>query len=303
MKLGISIVIYIASTLLNMSSTSDKVNPPPEKRQPNRPTDSVHYLKSANEEVYFYASEPGVQVVEDPQAAKFLPCEIEARDGRTEGPEEGWDIDKQGFKLVEDIPAVKDFKDDQEVKDVYYKEAKQLILKLVKGAKRVEIFDHTRRAATAALRKEFSCREPSGMVHNDYTEKSATKRLFDMFPEEAEELSKKRFAIVNLWRSIAGVIESSPLAFVDSTSINIERDLISVKRISKDRIGELQMALFDKEHRWYYFPKMTNNECVLFKTFDSSNDANQFTLHTSLNTIGNKDVPRRSIELRAFVFF
>jgi hypothetical protein len=267
----------------------------------SRPTDQVQYLKSADEEVYFYATEPGVGEV-DPRAAEFKQCKIEARNGRVEGPD-SWDLDKQGFKLVDHVPKVKDWQDDDEVKEVYYKEAQELILKHVKGAKRVEVFDHTRRSSSAELRKGISGREPSNQVHNDYTDKSATKRLHEMIPEEAEELSKRRFAIVNIWRSIAGKIECSPLAFVDSTSINADKDLISVKRISKDRVGELQMALFDKEHRWYYFPGMNNDECVLFKTFDSSNDVNQFTLHTSLQTIGNKEVPRQSIEIRAFVFF
>lgn len=52
-------------------------------------------------------------------------------------------------------------------------------------------------------------------VHNDYTERSANQRLRDILPDEADELLKRRFAIVNAWRSIAGPVYTSPVALCD----------------------------------------------------------------------------------------
>ena len=62
-------------------------------------------------------------------------------------------------------------------------------------------------------------------------------------PDEAERLLAGRFAIINIWRSIAGYVETDPLAFCDSGSL-AEGDLVEVTRQSNDRIGQIQMAHF-----------------------------------------------------------
>jgi hypothetical protein len=264
----------------------------------------VQYLATASNDgtATYYASEAGVDLPPE-HAGQFSYRDLQIHNGRSNSS--GWSVDREGFQLIEQSTCVNDFLDEEQIANVFYKEVKEPLLKHVKGATRVEIFDHTRRASTAELRKQLQCREPSGIVHNDYTSKSATKRLFDLLPQEAENLSNnKRFAIVNLWRSMAGTIQSAPLAFCDSTSIhNIERDLISVQRVAKDRIGELQMALYSPDHQWYYFPDLTANEALIFKTFDSESSVNKFTLHTALEKVGDVSVPRQSIEIRAFVFF
>jgi len=83
----------------------------------------------------------------------------------------------------------------------------------------------------------------------------------------------------------------------------VGNDIISVKRVAKDRIGEIQMSLYNSQHQWYYFPLLTAEEVLIFKTFDSDSAVNQFTLHTALGAVGDSSVPRESIEIRAFVFF
>src|SRR6202040_3750080 len=60
-------------------------------------------------------------------------------------------LDAQGFALVEQRSAVKDFWDDDEVRRVYYPEAERF-LKDVTGASRVFIFDHLQRRRVVGLR-------------------------------------------------------------------------------------------------------------------------------------------------------
>jgi len=261
----------------------------------------IQFLESADEggTATYHASQAGADETKE-HDGQFQKCEVCIYNGRTR---RHWDLDQQGFCLTTHSTEVTDFQSDQQVQEILYAEAKKVLLQHIRGATRIEIFDHTRRASTAKLRKELKCRETAEIVHNDYTGKSATKRLYDMLPSEADILIKQRFAIVNLWRSTAGTIQSCPLAFCDSTSLNRQRDLISVKRVAQDRIGELQMALYSPDHQWYYFPNMTMDEALIFKTYDSSPKVNQFTLHTALQDIGDAKVPRQSIEIRAFVFF
>ena len=148
-------------------------------------------------------------------------------------------------------------------------------------------------------------REPSAVIHNDYTQWSAEKRLCEILPDEAKELMTRRFAIINIWRSIAGRVESHPLAFCDSTSL-ADGDLVEVTRQAKDRVGQIQMARFNPAHEWYYFPAMEPGEAALIKTYDSATDGrNRFTIHTAFDdpTSPPDAAPRQSIESRCFAFF
>ena len=60
------------------------------------------------------------------------------------------DLDRQGFALVEQRTAVRDFWDDDEVRRVYYPEAERFIAELT-GASRVFIFDHLQRRRVPGL--------------------------------------------------------------------------------------------------------------------------------------------------------
>jgi len=69
------------------------------------------------------------------------------------------------------------------------------------------IFDHIVRNPLLAERGEKGARSPAKFVHNDYTFKSAPRRVRDLLPEEAGRLLKNRFAEINVWRAIRGPIE------------------------------------------------------------------------------------------------
>jgi hypothetical protein len=123
-----------------------------------------------------------------------------------------------------------------------------------------------------------------------------------------------RFAIVNVWRPISAIVENWPLTICDSTTVLVDKDVVSVPRFSNDgRKGEIQMAYYSAMHKWYYFPKMTNQEIILLKTYDSSLDMNRFTIHTAFDENWTREsatsspqtnvTSRESIETRAFVFY
>lgn len=220
--------------------------------------------------------------------------------------EESFDIDRQGFALIGQTSRVSDFFDDAQIESVYVPEVVQM-LGTMTGAAQVHVFDHTRRADSKSMRKTKVVREPAGVIHNDYTDASAAKRVRDLFPEaEAEELLSRRFAIVNVWRTSNGKpIETAPLALCDARSVD-DRDLITVERHAKDRIGEVQQVKWNGQHRWYYFPQMQADEALLIKTFDSATDGRaRFSVHTAFEDPSTPAVaaPRESIETRAFLFF
>ncbi len=260
----------------------------------------LNYLAEATPKPVNYAYDPPAGVPR--QSGKYAAQTVAIHDGREVLSK--LSLDTNGFVLTEHNTAVKDFYDADEVKSVYYPEVERLI-KRVTGAERVLIFDHIVRNAVLAERGEKGARPPAKMVHNDYSFKSAPRRVRDHLPEEAGRLLGNRFAEINVWRAIRGPIESSPLALCDARSLDAE-DVVPIDLVYRDRVGEILGFLYNPQHRWYYFPRMTPNEAILLKCYDSKDDGRaRFTAHTSFEDPNSPPnaAPRESIEVRALIFW
>ena len=215
-------------------------------------------------------------------------------------------LDVQGAALLSHPTQVQNFYDDDEVRRVYYPEAEFLIAETT-GAKRIFIFDHTRRRRERAVNgnTEPLRREPVTRVHNDYTVTSGPQRVRTLLPNDADHLLKGRFAVINIWRPIRGPLEDAPLAFADARSIAFS-DLAPMDLIYPDRVGETYLVKYNPAHRWFYAPRMQTDEVLLIKSYDSAEDGRaRFTPHTAFEdpTTPANPVPRESIELRALVFY
>jgi hypothetical protein len=210
-------------------------------------------------------------------------------------------LEKQGFVLTHRETAVRDFYDAAEVRSIYYPEVEQL-LKDMTGAAKVLAFEHDVRCLPASKQGQKGVREPVRVVHDDYTEKSAPERVRLYLPEEAEGLLKSRFAVINVWRPIAGPVLDTPLAVCDAQSL-AEHDLIPTEENVKH---EVYLFRFSQNHRWYYFPHMQRSEALLIKCFDSVSDGRaRFTAHSAFDdlTTPPNTAARESIEVRALAFF
>ena len=224
------------------------------------------------------------------------------RDGR---PLKGtFDLETHGFEFVDHPTKTEDFFNPEQLADIYYPEVEKLIKERT-GASRVLIFDHTLRSGDQDTRNEKLVREPVLSVHNDYTEWSGPQRVRDLLPDEADELLKRRFAIVQVWRAINKPIESNPLAICEAKTLSTG-DLIAAERRFPDRVGETYQIAHNPDHQWYYFPRMNRDEALVFKVYESKTDGRaRFTAHTSFedpNTPENAE-PRESIEVRTIAFF
>ena len=213
-------------------------------------------------------------------------------------------LEREGFVLVRHPTRVRDFFDRQELERVYYPEAVALV-KQVSGAVRVHVFDHTLRSGDEGEREARLVREPVLSAHNDYTEWSGPQRVRDLLPDEAPQLLARRFAIIQIWRSIADPIVKNPLAIADARSVAFEDFRVSERRYP-DRVGQTYRLVYNPAHRWYYYPAMRRDEALVFKVYDSKRDGRaRFVPHTSFeNPLAPADAPpRRSIEIRTFAFF
>lgn len=214
-------------------------------------------------------------------------------------------LDREGFALVRQKSSVKDFYNDDEIKAVYYSEAERLI-KAATGADRVFIFDHTvrKRVEGAVDRDGNLLRQPVARVHVDHTATSGPQRVRDLIPDEADELLKGRVQIINIWRPIRGPLLDSPLAVCDARTIHAS-ELVASDLVYPNRVGETYSVKYNPEHQWFYVPRMTVDEALLLKCYDSATDGrSRFAPHTAFAdpSTPSDAPPRESIELRTLVF-
>jgi hypothetical protein len=214
-------------------------------------------------------------------------------------------VEREGFELRRHRTAVRDLHDDA-LEQVYYPEIEAL-LREVTGASRVVVFDATRRSdGSGGARNRDGLRGPASRVHVDYTEKSGPQRAKDLMGEaEAGRLaaSGARIIQINVWRPIRGPVERSPLALADAASVQPE-DLIATDQVFPDRVGEIYHLAYHPAQRWYYAPRMTSDEVLLIKGFDSLTDGRaRFTPHGAfaLPDTPADAPPRESIEVRTLV--
>jgi hypothetical protein len=261
-------------------------------------TATLHYLKRGTEKPARYVGEPPPGIpqwngLDDPH-------EVAIEDGR--GRESEFSLDRNGFALLRAPSAVRDFYSEDEIRRRYYPEVERL-LKDALGVERVVIFDDTVRNAGAAEGPQR--REPVRRVHNDHTVNSAPRRVRDHLGDEAEELLKGRFGVVNVWRPIRGPVLDSPLALCDARSFT-DADLIPTDLVYAHLRGETSSVEYKPEHRWFYFSRMQPDEAILIRVHDSGVDGRaRLSFHTAFS---NPDAPadappRESIEVRALVFY
>lgn len=267
----------------------------------------LNYLVPTKERPCSYAYEPPPGIPWESCPYELRPMAIaDARDS-VQRPS----IDVEGFELRDAPTMVRDFLDEEEVRTTYYEESADLAL-AVTGAQRACVFDHLvrrrepDRAALSFGRRGTDGRAAAnGRIHNDYTEASGRRRLGLVLQDAAMVAQVRRYAIVNIWRSIRGPVLDTPLAVCDARSV-VASDLVESEVRYPRRVGEIYHALHSPRHRWSYFSGMDRHEALVFKQYDSQlSGAARFVLHTAFDLPRiPEDAPlRESIELRCLVVY
>ncbi|KAF2263585.1 hypothetical protein CC78DRAFT_553937 [Lojkania enalia] len=253
------------------------------------------------------------------------------------GKESEFTTDNSGFAVYNYPAKEKLFIDEQAVRENYYKEVETLLREKLPGIKKIHIFDHTIRR-----RNKDAPRQPIQQVHVDQTPSAVEVRVRRHLPkEEADELLKGRYQIINVWRPIQNPASDFPLAVIDWRSTKpadfIPVDLLYPKRDSldlsdddrgKEKLpdsnsydsaegyeakGETMGVAPSEDHRFWYMKDMTPDEVMFLKCYDSMGEGEPLgvkgvavrTPHTAfLDPNTPKDAPgRQSIEVRCLIFY
>ena len=266
---------------------------------------SFNYTKDVEQptEIYFYESDAAKNIHEPGDD----PHEMSVHDGWSRA--DSFSLDKEGFALHSFTTTFDQWNDDAVVAKSFYPEVVEF-LKNTQGAKRVLVFDHTIRSKANASKKltqetGTSQRAPVSLVHCDYTAESGPLRVQQLMGDEAKDLLSRRVAFFNVWKPIHRVVEEQPLAMCDVTSSPPE-DFFKLYLRYRDRNGENYVMRHSSNHKWWYFPKMTPEQVVVLKTFDSETDGRaRFVGHSAFDDpTSPPDAPsRESVEIRTIAFF
>lgn len=186
--------------------------------------------------------------------------------------------------------------DDATVKQHYYPEVEELLLKHVPGARRIILFDHTVRRANPDAH-----RLPVTRVHIDQTPMSTAARVRRHGGDDADELLKGRYRIINVWRPINGRVESFPLGFADSGSVSDDA-LVPVEHRYPTHNGQTAVVRWTEGQKWFYWGGMDEGERLLLQCADSADWATRVPHCAFVDPRSGEGAKQReSIEVRALV--
>jgi hypothetical protein len=253
-------------------------------------------------EVYFYEPPAGTVV----SAPGNDPHTMQIDDGWSRA--QSFSLDREGFALWEFRDAFDRFEDDKAVRDQFYPVVAEFVRQSV-SARKVVIFDHTIRSKLNEQQQTAehttTQRAPVMLVHCDYTPLSGPLRVRQVLPTEADTLLQRRVAFYNFWKPLKRRVDEKPLAMCDVTSASPD-DMLKMKLRYRERTGEIFVMRHSSAHKWWYFPKMTPENVLLLKTYESETDGRaRFLGHSAFddpNTAPDAPV-RESIEIRTMAFF
>lgn len=215
-------------------------------------------------------------------------------------------LDAEGFELIWHRSAIADFTDREEVTARHPAEIVALLREhtgaddvIVTSPGILRFSERSGRAGT------LDNSMPARFVHIDTTAETAAGFARASVPEGRAFV---RHAHYNVWRAFSGAPQDVPLAVCDARSVG-PADLLVADAIFDPPGGAPEwgfdswLVAHDPAHRWHWFPGMTRDESLIFKTSDSR-FANPVPHVAFDNPSAPDDAPSRaSIEMRAVAFW
>ncbi|KAI1121605.1 putative 7 alpha-cephem-methoxylase [Nemania abortiva] len=230
------------------------------------------------------------------------------------GREHEFNLDDHGFAFAIQKPPLVKLTEEMIVSE-YLPSLEVMLRELLKQDCEIIWFDWRTRSSNndradlpegtkVSLEDRMITLAPIRAVHVDQTPAAAIDRVYrHVDGDRADELLKKRFRIINVWRPLGGPVESFPLAFCDGSSVPRDR-LVEVDVVRQSFPGESYYPLESEEYKWHFLNKQTPDEVLFMKMNDSDTTVKaQCCPHASFAQTADPDAkPRESIEARALVF-
>lgn len=286
---------------LTSSNESNLVNVQQDIEKPRIVEAEMNYAIDHGGLIRFHAKNSKLDTFEyDPRT---LPI-VDAR-GLKDAPR----LNREGFALMSMPTAIDDFRDRARVHTEHPQEIAAFIQKLTNA-------DEVIVAGPAALRFGERAKpedraqhsKVARLIHSDTSigGAEAFAAQYNLHPDRRV----KRTEHHNIWRSFSPPPQDLPLALCDFRSVS-ESDLILAEAAFDDDAGrvswafEALLAVFNPNHRWFYFSNMTRDEVLVFKRYDSDRSQPWFVPHSAFidPSAPAETEPRASIEMRTIAYW
>lgn len=213
-------------------------------------------------------------------------------------------LDVEGFARVKHEYDVTGLADSDEAKARYLESLAHLIKELT-GADEVNMLPvcMVREQTSSAIAKDIEKGVPATFVHADSTEAGAPQAERYFYPAPSGD-NVRRTVQVNLWKLLSSTPTPFPLALCDARSVK-PGDIVPGPAYFPSIDDSIDTAFFHpSDHlRWVYFSKLSNQELLVFKQYDSDKSAPERVPHTAFedpSCPADAD-PRVSIECRCLL--
>lgn len=217
-------------------------------------------------------------------------------------------LDREGFKLIEHKMPCADEHNRDAIRAKYLEEMSSFIKDYFNASwvthyRQGPLHGPILRSAEAS-KVGGPIRRPAATAHIDFSPIAAPV-VAAITDQENGTLIRpySRMMVIQTWRALSPPPQDFPLALCDGSSV-LDTDLVDAYNRS-DVIHKLWIPHHSPLHRWYYFPEMTVDELVLFKGYDSDDNRNPRSPHSSFDNrpAFPNATARESIETRFFVYF
>jgi hypothetical protein len=243
----------------------------------------------------------------------YAPYDVTIRNARLAGP---FTLDAHGFELGRFPTDVTDWEANYGPDSAYAAQVSE-IAKAMTGADLIVPMGGMVRCSGLT---SPTVQPPAAEAHVDFTGNSA-RRIAEMLYRKArpDGAGFDRFICFSLWRPLSPPPQDMPLALCEGGSVRDDEGTANTK-VDVDVIptgdalfapieGEENMAAatifrHSPDHKWWYFPDMTDDEVIFIKFHDSDHSRAWRAPHTAFRDTSRPDAnERRSMEFRSVAFF
>ena len=220
-------------------------------------------------------------------------------------------LEANGFQLVDADTQVRNLHDQDAVTTHFYQECADLITAIT-GCSDTHVMQHQYRNGFGGL--------PEGHPRGNKPTANGSEGTYggihsDVSPYSEDGFEKiangKHFQMYNVWRStdLERDIYVMPLAICDMATVARE-DIIAADAWSQTETPRRLVSLrlvHSPNQRWYYFPRMTPQETLIFKQYDTRQEKSNMrtAFHGAIDDPTTpEDAPlRKTIEVRLLALF
>lgn len=229
--------------------------------------------------------------------------DIEIVDARPLQAAGEFELDRNGFTLIQHQAAFENFDDKQAIETEYFEEMRQVILELTGAEDAIPFpFYQLRSRNPVHFLDAYSL-----YLHCDFslnTWQSMSQRIVEKYGAGKYATGEYDFALYNLWRPIHHTVQRNPLTLVDASTVD-EDDIIEYRVLPSGETELAALPVYNPSQKFYYFPKIKTDEVLIFKQQDSRDGLAKVCPHTSfVDPSAAHDAPERhSIDIRMFCVY